>query len=247
VVVTVIVLFVLMVSSFRTGRAINDLQSLPEPLSLKITGNQWWWNVTYVDAVPSNNIQTANELHLPVGRPVKVELTSTDVIHSFWLPNIHGKKDLVPNYPTMFYFRPDTVGTFTGQCAEFCGYQHAKMRFNVVVEPEEQFEAWLAAQRQTPPPPTDGVVQKGRHIFLTSTCAQCHAIQGTPASAQVGPNLTHVASRPFIAAGSLPNTDENLRSWITDPQKIKPGIRMPQNTFSDEDLNALVAYIESLK
>jgi cytochrome c oxidase subunit 2 len=236
-----------MVSSFRTGRAINDLQSSPEPLSLKITGNQWWWNVTYVDAVPSNNIQTANELHLPVGRPVKVELTSTDVIHSFWLPNIHGKKDLVPNYPTMFYFRPDTVGTFTGQCAEFCGYQHAKMRFNVVVETEEQFETWLAAQRQTPPPPADAVLQKGQQIFLTSTCTQCHAIQGTPASAQVGPNLTHVASRPFIAAGSLPNTDENLRSWITDPQKIKPGIRMPQNTFSDEDLSALAAYIESLK
>lgn len=245
--ITVITLFVLMLSSFRTGSAINDLQNSPEPLSLKITGSQFWWNVTYVDTVPSNNIQTANELHLPVGRPVKVELTSTDVIHSFWMPNIHGKKDLVPNYPTTFYFRPDTVGTYTGQCAEFCGYQHAKMRFNVVVETEDQFESWMAAQRQTPPPPSDPLLQKGQQIFLTSTCVTCHAIQGTPANGQVGPNLTHVAGRPFIAAGSLPNTDENLRSWITDPQKIKPGIKMPMNTFSDEDLNALVAYIESLK
>ena len=245
--ITVITLFALMVTSFRTGRAINSLQTAPNPLSIKITGNQWWWNITYVDAAPTNNIQTANELHLPVGRPVKLELTSTDVIHSFWLPNMHGKKDLIPNYPTTFYFEPDTIGTYTGQCAEFCGYQHAKMRFNVVVESQEDFDKWVAAQRTTPPPPSNDVLQKGQQIFLTSTCIQCHAIQGTLANGSVGPNLTHVASRTFLAAGSLPNTEANLRNWITDPQKIKPGNRMPMNTFSDEDLNALVAYIESLK
>jgi cytochrome c oxidase subunit 2 len=245
--VTLIALFVLMVTSFRAGRAIYSLQSAPNPLSIKITGSQWWWNIQYIDAVPANNIQTANELHLPVGRPVKVELTSNDVIHSFWLPNMHGKKDLIPNYPAMFYFEPDKIGTFTGQCAEFCGYQHAKMRFSVVVESQEDFDKWVAAQRTTPPPPSDATLQKGQQIFLTSTCIQCHAIQGTPANGSVGPNLTHVASRPFLAAGSLPNTEENLRSWITDSQKIKPGNRMPMNTFSDEDLNALAAYIESLK
>lgn len=244
---SVMTLFVLMVTSFRAGRAIYSLQSAPNPLSIKITGNQWWWNISYVDAIPANNFQTANELHLPVGRPVRLELQSTDVIHSFWLPAMHGKKDLIPNYPTIFFFEPDKIGTYTGQCAEFCGYQHAKMRFNVIVESQENFDKWVAAQRTTPPPPSDAVLLKGQQIFLTSTCTQCHAVQGTPANGQVGPNLTHVASRPLLAAGSLPNTEENLRSWITDPQKIKPGNRMPMNTFSDEDLNSLVAYIESLK
>jgi cytochrome c oxidase subunit 2 len=233
--------------SFRTGRAISTLAQADSPLTIKITGSQWWWNVVYEDAMPSNNITTANEIHLPVGRPVKVELQSNDVIHSIWLPNMHGKKDLIPNYPTTFYFRPDKVGTYWGQCAEFCGYQHAKMRFMVVVETPEQFEAWRSAQQQTPPPPTDPTLQRGQQIFLTSVCTQCHTVQGTTANATVGPNLTHVASRQYIAAGSLQNAHDHLRSWITDPQAIKPGIRMPMNTYSEDDLNALVSYIESLK
>ena len=245
--ITLVVLFTLMFISFRTGRAINTLQQADEPLSIRITGNQWWWNVEYQDPTPSNNITTANELHLPVGRTVKVELQSNDVIHSIWLPNMHGKKDLVPNYPTMFYFRPDKVGTYWGQCAEFCGYQHAKMRFIVVVETPEEFDAWMTAQQQTPPPPADPVQQHGQQIFLTSACTQCHTVQGTNANARVGPNLTHVASRQYIAAGSLQNTRDHLRSWITDPQAIKPGIRMPMNAYSDQDLDALVSYIESLK
>jgi cytochrome c oxidase subunit 2 len=245
--VTLIVLFLLMFVSFRTGRAINTLQQSDSPLSIKITGNQWWWNVEYLDAVPSNNITTANELHLPVGRTVKVELQSNDVIHSIWLPNMHGKKDLIPNYPTMFYFRPDKVGTYWGQCAEFCGYQHAKMRFIVVVETPEEFDAWLKAHQQPSSPPADSIQQHGQQIFLTSVCTQCHTVQGTAASARVGPNLTHVASRQYIAAGSLQNTRDHLRSWITDPQAIKPGIRMPMNAYSEEDLDALVGYIESLK
>ncbi|MFN2500555.1 MAG: cytochrome c oxidase subunit II [Pyrinomonadaceae bacterium] len=244
---SVVTLFFLMVTSFRAGRAINSLQAAEDPLRIKITGNQWWWNIEYRDQIPSNNIRTANELHLPVGRVVGLELTSTDVIHSFWLPNIHGKKDLIPNYPTTFYFRPDKVGTYSGQCAEFCGYQHAKMRFNVIVETPEEFNAWVAAQRQTPPPPTEKTAQRGQQVFLTSTCIQCHAILGTPANGSVGPDLTHIASRPYLAAGSLVNNDENLRSWITDPQKIKPGNRMPMHTLSDEDLKALVTYLRSLK
>jgi cytochrome c oxidase subunit II len=247
VVLTAVILFAFMIISFRTGRAINSLSEAEQPLSIKVTGNQWWWNVEYQDAIPSNNIQTANELHLPVGRVVKLELQSNDVIHSFWLPNMHGKKDLIPNYPTTFYFQPDKVGTYWGQCAEFCGYQHAQMRFIVVVETAEDFALWANAQRQTPPPPSDPVQQHGQQIFLTSVCTQCHTIQGTPAAARVGPNLTHVASRQYIAAGSLQNTRDHLRSWITDPQQFKPGIRMPMNTYSDDDLNALVSYIESLK
>jgi cytochrome c oxidase subunit 2 len=245
--VTLVVLFIFMFVSFRTGSAISALSQADAPLSIKITGSQWWWNVVYQDPIPSNNITTANELHLPVGRPVKVELQSNDVIHSIWLPNMHGKKDLIPNYPTTFYFRPDKIGTYWGQCAEFCGYQHAKMRFIVIVETPEDFEAWRTAQQTSPSPPSDPTLQRGQQIFLTSVCTQCHTVQGTTANATVGPNLTHVASRQYIAAGSLQNTRDHLRSWITDPQAIKPGIRMPMNTYSEEDLNALVSYIESLK
>jgi cytochrome c oxidase subunit 2 len=245
--VTVVTLFALMVTSFRTGSAISSLQAADDPLMIKITGNQWWWNVEYSDPTPSNSVQTANEIHLPIGRPVQLELNSTDVIHSFWLPNMHGKKDLIPNYPTTFFFRPDKIGTYSGQCAEFCGYQHAKMRFTVVVESAEDFDAWYAAQQQVPPAPSNALAARGQQLFLTTTCIQCHTVQGTPANGRVGPNLTHVATRPFLAAGSLENTDDNLRAWITDPQAIKPGNRMPMNTYSDEDLNALVAYIETLK
>jgi cytochrome c oxidase subunit II len=245
--VTLVTLFVLMISSFRTGMAINSLAASDAPLRIKVTGTQWWWNIEYQDQTPSNNITTANELHLPVGRPVMLELMSTDVIHSFWLPNMHGKKDLIPNYPTVFFFQPDKIGTYSGQCAEFCGYQHAKMRFTVVVESQADFEKWVAASQATPPPPTDTLQQKGQQVFLTSTCVQCHTVQGTIAAGKVGPNLTHVASRPYLAAGSLENTDDNLRNWITDPQAVKPGNRMPMNTFSDEDLSALVAYLRSLK
>lgn len=246
--VTLIVMFAFMFVSFRTGRAIYGLsQSGEKPLSIKVTGVQWFWRIEYQEDIPSNNITTANELHLPVGRTVKLELQSNDVIHSFWLPNLHGKKDLIPNYPTTFFFRPDETGTFHGQCAEFCGYQHAKMRFIVVVETQEEFDRWAAAQRQTPPPPSDPVAQRGQQIFLTSTCIQCHTVQGTTANATVGPNLTHVSSRQYIAAGSLRNTREHLRTWVTDPQSIKPGIRMPMNLYSEEDLDAVVSYLESLK
>jgi cytochrome c oxidase subunit 2 len=169
------------------------------------------------------------------------------VIHSFWLPNMHGKMDLIPGYQTSFYFQPDQVGTYFGQCAEFCGYQHAKMRFAVIVESPENFAKWAGAQRQTAPEPTDPIAQEGKQLFLTSVCTQCHAIAGTPASARVGPDLTHIASRHLIASASLENVHDHLKSWITDPQRIKPGVRMPNNTFKEEDLNALVTYLESLK
>ena len=245
--ITVITLFTLMIISFRTGAAINSLSQSKDPITIKVRGQQWWWEVIYEHEVPSDNVTTDNEIHVPLGRPIKLELSSIDVIHSFWLPNMHGKKDLIPNYPTTFYFQADKPGDYWGQCAEFCGYEHAKMRFTVKAESQEDFDAWLNSQRQTPPPPTDPQLQKGQQIFLTSSCIQCHSIKGTPANGRVGPDLTHIASRPYIAAGSLTNTREHLQSWITDPQKIKPGIKMPMNNYSDEDLNALVSYLESLK
>ncbi len=247
--VTVITLFVLMVTSFRAGSAINSLGTIPPDLSIKVSGHQWWWEVEYQDeSTPSNNVMTANELHVPVGARVKVMLQSNDVIHSLWMPNLDGKKDLVPIYPTTFYFEADKPGTYWGQCAEFCGYQHAKMRIAITAESPEDFQTWLNAGRQTPPTPSDGTVEaKGRDIFLQSVCTQCHTIGGTNASGRVGPNLTHIAARPYIAAGSLQNTGDNLGSWITDPQHIKPGVYMPMNQYSDQDLLALVTYLRSLK
>jgi cytochrome c oxidase subunit 2 len=246
--VTILILFTLMIVSFRTGSAIQTLANAPQPLQIKVTGHQWWWEIEYQDTLPSNNVTTANELHLPAGRPIKLILQSNDVIHSFWLPNLHGKKDLIPNYPTTFYFQADKPGTYWGQCAEYCGYQHAKMRFIVTVESEGDFENWYQAQQQpAPASPATDMQKRGQDVFLVSTCTQCHTVQGTPAGGRVGPNLTHIASRSYIAAGSLANTREHLQSWITDPQKIKPGIRMPMHNFSDEDLQALVEYLESLK
>lgn len=245
--VTLITLFVLMITSFRTGSAIYSLSQSDNPLSIKVTGHQWWWEVEYQDQIPSNNVTTANEIHIPVGRPIKLELQTTDVIHSFWLPNLHGKKDLVPNYPTTFFFQADKPGTYTGQCAEYCGYQHAKMRFTVVAESNEDFESWIRAGQQSSVQPTTDLQKRGQQIFLTSICTQCHTIQGTIANGRVGPNLTHIASRPYLAAGSLTNTREHLENWVTDPQKIKPGIRMPMNNYSPEDLHALIEYLQSLK
>jgi cytochrome c oxidase subunit II len=246
--VTLVVLFILMFVSFRAGRAIDTLSQAEGPLHIKVTGQQWWWQVEYVDdAQPSNNVVAGNEIHVPVGRPVRIDLVSHDVIHSFWLPNLHGKKDLIPNYPTTIYFQADRPGIYWGQCAEFCGYEHAKMRFMVVAQSPEEYQSWYeTAQRQAASPTTDSQ-KRGQQIFLTSVCAQCHTISGTTASATVGPNLTHVASKPYIASGSLENTHANLRSWITDPQAIKPGVKMPMNTFSEAELDALISYIESLK
>jgi cytochrome c oxidase subunit 2 len=245
--VTVVVLLALMLTSFRTGAAINSLSESPE-LAVKVTGHQWWWEVEYQDEdTPANNVVTANEIHIPVGRTVKLILQSNDVIHSLWIPNLHGKKDLIPIYPTTFYFRADKPGVYWGQCAEFCGYQHAKMRIILTAESDEDFQKYLNAGRQVPAIPTENVKKRGEEIFTTSACAQCHTVAGTGAGGRVGPDLTHIANRPYIAAGSLPNTPENLASWITDPQKIKPGIKMPQNLYSDDDLRALVTYLESLK
>ena len=244
---TIVILFLFMVSSFRAGREITSLYRAENPLVIKIVGRQWWWEVEYRHDVPSQNVTTANEIHIPVGRPVRLELESTDVIHSFWVPNLHGKKDLVPGYKTSFIFQADEPGTYWGQCAEFCGHQHAKMRFVVVAESEADFNNWYTAQQQPSVPPSTDLEKRGQEIFLVTTCTQCHTVQGTPANGRVGPNLTHIASRPYIAAGSLRNTEETLAGWILNPHASKPGVRMPMNTYSNEDQQALVAYLKSLK
>ena len=243
---TVLTLFALLTASFLTGRRVYSLSD-PDPLEVRVIGRQWWWEVRYDGERPSEIVATANEIHVPVGRLVRFHLESRDVIHSFWVPNLHGKKDLVPNNPAETYLRADRPGEYWGQCAEFCGLQHAHMRLLVVAEPPEQFEAWLAAQKKPAPPPSTESQSRGQQIFLSGTCVMCHTVAGTPARGTVGPNLTHVASNKTIAAGSLANTRENLARWVTDSQSVKPGTRMPPHTLAPEDLEAVLDYLESLK
>ncbi len=243
--VTVVLLLVFLVFDFTTHRA---LAAMPvAPLEVHVSGRQWWWHIEYPDTVPQRRVTTANEIHIPVGRPVLLKLTSPDVIHSFWAPNLNGKKDLVPGHENALVIQADRPGKFRAQCAEFCGHQHAKMALWVVAEPPAEFEAWLDAQRRPATPPTDSLARLGQQVFLTRTCVMCHAIGGTPAGSRFGPDLTHLASRLTIAAGTLPNTPGHLAGWITDPQRIKPGVRMPPNPLPPGELQALLAYLETLR
>jgi cytochrome c oxidase subunit 2 len=244
--VTVVLLFAILLSSIWTGRLIASLGSA-EAVTVSIDGHQFWWEVHYEDVLPSRRVSTANELHIPVGRPVVLKLTSRDVIHSFWVPMLHGKRDLVPGYSTALWIQADRAGTFQGQCAEFCGRQHAHMAFTVVAQRPDEFNRWLDSRRAAAVDPIDERARRGRDLFLTGRCSACHTVAGTGANGLVGPDLTHIASRPTIGAGTLPNTRESLARWIANPQLHKPGNQMPATPLSPEDLDALVAYLEGLK
>jgi cytochrome c oxidase subunit 2 len=243
---TVTILFLFLFASFNADRALASLPT-ENALDIEVTGHQWWWEVQYVDAVASRRVTTANEIHIPVGRPVSLKLKSNDVIHSLWVPNLAGKKDLIPGHEADLTLRADRPGQYRGQCAEFCGYQHAKMGLLIVAEPPEVFAAWLEAQRATPSPPADPLLQRGQRVFLSGTCSLCHTIQGTSAFGRVAPDLTHIASRQTLAAAALPNSPGNRAGWIVDSQRIKPGNHMPPNPLEPQDLQALLAYLESLK
>jgi cytochrome c oxidase subunit 2 len=244
--VTAIVLFILLLGDMVTGRGIHQIPD-PSPMTVTITGHQWWWEAQYNNDKPSEIVNTANEIHIPVGRPVKFELQSNDVIHSFWVPSLHGKKDLVPGHPISTWFQADKPGEYWGQCAEFCGHQHANMRLLVIAEPEDKFQAWLAAARQPAPTPIYEEQRRGQQVFLSSTCVMCHTVAGTRAGGRVGPNLTHVMGRRILAAGAIPNTEGYLAGWIVDPQKVKPGCHMPQNPLKPDELRDLLAYLSTLK
>ena len=242
---TVLILLLFLVYDFTVGRA---LAAHPDrTLTIEIIGHQWWWEIHYDDPNPSRIVVDANELHLPAGVMTQLKLSSRDVIHSFWVPNIAGKRDLIPGYTSSLFVQPDKPGLFRAQCAEFCGYQHAKMALDVVVHPRDEFFAWLERQRAPAAEPSDTLAQQGKKVFLAGPCSSCHAITGVQAYATVGPNLTHLASRRTIAAGSLANTRGNRAGWIVDPQSIKPGVRMPANQLQPHDLQALLAYLETLK
>jgi cytochrome c oxidase subunit II len=245
--VTLVLLFVLLISSVRTGR--YSIQGLADPshLNIKLTGNQWWWNVEYESTIASQRVRTANEIHIPTGRPVLLKLRSSDVIHSFWVPNLAGKKDLIPGHETELWIQADRPGVYRGQCAEFCGPQHAHMALAVVAEPADKYAAWLDAQRRPAAEPQDQFTKRGRDVFLSGPCVMCHSIRGTGAGGRTAPDLTHLASRLTLAAGTVPNTPGHLAGWITDAQGIKPGNRMPTIGIGGEDLQALLKYLQTLK
>lgn len=214
---------------------------------VEIVGHQWWWEVRYLHPEPSQRITAANELHLPVGRPVRVRLRASDVIHSFWVPNLQGKIDMIPGRENTLRLLADRPGEWRGQCAEFCGLQHAKMAFVVVAHLPAEYDAWRAREAAPAPAPADSLARAGAAVFQRAQCAYCHAIRGTPAAASVGPDLTHVASRRTLAAGILPNTTGHRGGWILDPQSIKPGARMPPTPLGGPELRALLAYLERLR
>jgi cytochrome c oxidase subunit II len=243
---TIVILLVFLGYDLSVGRTLSPIPKA-HPLTIEVTGHQWWWEVQYADTAVHDRFTTANEIHVPVGQPVLFTLTSTDVIHSIWVPNLAGKKDLIPGYTQSFWFRADTAGTYRGQCAEFCGHQHAKMALFIIAEPLDRYQTWVAAQRDTAGTPVDSVAARGREVFMTGTCAMCHSIEGTTAGSHAGPDLTHLASRRTIAAGTLPNTRGNLAGWIVDPQRIKPGVKMPPNQLRPNDLDALLTYLQSLR
>ena len=225
-----------------TMRALNEPE-IADDLIIEVTGNQWWWDVRY----PELGFTTANEIHIPVGEPVAVKLTSDDVIHSFWVPKLHGKLDLIPGQVTEFWLEASEAGVYLGECAEFCGVQHAKMQFLVIAQEEGEFRQWVAQQQQPAPEPGNELVQEGQEVFLDSSCVYCHTIKGTNATGDLGPDLTHLASRRTLAAGTIPNNRGNLGGWIVAPQNIKPGSLMPPTQLTGPQLQALLAYLETLQ
>jgi len=244
--IVVVCLFGLTIASYAADRALYRAAQ-PQGLALKVTSQQWWWAIEYMNGPPSERFQTANEIHLPVNVPVEIHLSSPDVIHSFWVPNLHGKQDLIPGRDTDIHLQPTRTGVFRGQCAEFCGAQHANMAIYVIVESQADFDEWKARQIQPAADVSDATARRGRDAFMSSACPLCHTVRGTDAAGIVGPDLTHVASRRSLAAGTVPNSRGNLAAWIADPQGVKPGCHMPRVSLSSTDLQAITTYLTGLE
>jgi cytochrome c oxidase subunit II len=218
----------------------------PPGMVIDVTGHQWWWEVRYDAAVPDQIFTTANEIHIPVNTRVRVRLHGADVIHSFWVPQLTGKTDTIPGQTNVSWLEARNAGRYLGQCTEYCGWQHAHMRLEVVAESRSDFERWRAQQLQPAPPPDTAAQARGRDL-VEYRCGLCHQVRGTDAGSAVGPDLTHLESRRTIAAGTLANQPGNLAAWIEDAQAIKPGNLMPNQGLSAQQLQDVVAYLESLK
>lgn len=208
-----------------------------------IKGHQWWWEVRYA----ASGIVSANEIHIPTGKKLRVKLQSDDVIHSFWVPQLSRKMDAIPGHENYIWLEADSPGVYQGRCAEYCGTQHAWMNFQVIAHDPADFDAWQQQEQKVALTPTTGQAAAGAELFMKLTCSQCHAIAGTGAKEDFAPNLTHVAGRRELAAGAIPYSPENLRTWLANPQAIKPGCKMPNFKLSDEHLDQLVAYLETLR
>jgi cytochrome c oxidase subunit II len=233
-------------ATFLTLRGLQVFDRPPAGVehTILVRGHMFWWEIEY----PDHGFTTANEVHVPVGQSVRFELESADVIHSFWVPQLHGKLDMIPGKTNVLYVVADEPGVYFGKCAEFCGQQHANMEFQLIAQPQEEFEAWLEAQAADAAEPTSELAERGREVFVGSQCALCHTIRGvSTAAAEVGPDLTHLASRQTLAARTLTNVRGNLGGWILDPQGIKPGNRMPAVNLPSEDFLALLEYLEELR
>jgi cytochrome c oxidase subunit 2 len=236
----------LALSTWRSAQLTT--QSSHQALVVSVTARMWWWEVRYDDPVTGAAIRLANEIHLPVGRPVYLALSSSDVIHSFWVPALGGKVDMLPGRVHGLTVTAAKPGVYRGQCAEYCGEQHARMALHVVAEPPEVFDAWLARQGQPAAAPTDALLERGRQAFTDQRCSACHSVRGVADESRLGPDLTHVGGRLYIAAGTLRTHRGALAGWIADPQGIKPGARMPAaGNMDGETLRALATYLEHLK
>jgi cytochrome c oxidase subunit 2 len=241
--IPIVVLAALFALTLQTLPKTSPASASATGLTVEVVGRQWFWDVSY----PGRGVRTANEIHVPVGIPVNVEVSSGDVVHSFWVPELNRKIDMIPGQTNRVTLEADRAGTYRGQCAEFCGLQHAHMAFYVVAEPKAKFDAWVARESRPAPPPSTQELERGQQVLLGSACVYCHTIDGTNATGRIGPDLTHVASRLSLAAGLLPNSKGYLGGWILDPQHFKPGNKMPGTDLSGSELQALLAYLESLK
>lgn len=246
--VSLCIIFVLglkLLASFPLHDPMNQVAITPD---IQIIGHQWWWEVHYLNPQPDLRFTTANEIHIPAYRPVTIALESQDVIHSFWVPALHGKVDMIPGHENYIRIEASQPGRYVGQCAEFCGEQHAHMRILVIAQSPDEYKAWEEQQLKAAAEPTTPDAQAGQHIFVSGSCSMCHTVRGTLAGGHVAPDLTHIASRQMIAANSFPNNTAYLEAWITHAQSLKPGAKMPDLTqFSGVQLRQLVAYLQQLK
>lgn len=238
----VVTLFVLALQGLQTLNA-PPAEAASNALNVKVIGHQFWWEYQY----PDLGVTTATDLVIPTNTVVNLDLTSVDVIHSFWVPQLNGKTDAFPNHINYTWLQANTPGVYAGQCAELCGASHANMRVTVIAKTPEEFDQWVKAQQAGPVEPTEALAQQGKLIFEAGACIGCHTINGTAAQGKVGPNLTHVGSRTSIAGGMFTNTEGNLRRWLTNPPEVKPGSVMPNLNLTRTEVEALTAYLQSLK
>lgn len=235
------------IHGMHSGMNQRQMATMMKP-EIRIIGHQWWWEIQYLNDDPSQSFTTANELHLPTGRSVNIEVETADVMHSFWVPSLHGKVDLIPGQSNYIRIEASSPGEFNGQCAEYCGEQHAKMRILAVAQELDEYDAWRQAQLKEGIEPSEPAAKAGEQIFLSGPCSMCHAVRGTIAGGRVAPDLTHIGSRQMIAANVYRNNDAYLEAWITHAQSLKPGAQMPDLTqFNGEQLTDLVAYLRQLQ